>query len=181
MDLEVLPILNKIDLPQADPDRVSEEIEDIIGIDATGAVACSAKTGIGIEDVLECGIILMGSEVKALRIGSANIAESYVDIENGELWLINSYVSLYTQAQNFGHEERRRRKLLVSKKQISKLWQAKGRQAMTIVALKMYFNDKGKVKLLIGTAKGKKQSDKRETEKKRDWNRQKSRLLRDHS
>ena len=104
-----------------------------------------------------------------------------VDIENGELWLINSYVSLYTQAQNFGHEERRRRKLLVSKKQISKLWQAKGRQAMTIVALKMYFNDKGKVKLLIGTAKGKKQSDKRETEKKRDWNRQKSRLLRDHS
>jgi len=115
-----------------------------------------ARYDYSIEDVLECGIILMGSEVKALRIGSANIAESYVDIENGELWLINSYVSLYTQAQNFGHEERRRRKLLVSKKQISKLWQAKGRQAMTIVALKMYFNDKGKVKLLIGTAKGKK-------------------------
>ena len=89
-----------------------------------------ARYDYSIEDVLECGIILMGSEVKALRIGSANIAESYVDIENGELWLINSYVSLYTQAQNFGHEERRRRKLLVSKKQISKLWQAKGRQAM---------------------------------------------------
>ena len=140
-----------------------------------------ARYDYAVEDVLECGIILMGSEVKALRIGSANIAESYVDIENGELWLINSYISLYTQAQNFGHEERRRRKLLVSKKQISKLWQAKGREAMTIVALKMYFNDKGKVKLLIGTAKGKKQSDKRETEKKRDWNRQKSRLLREHS
>ena len=123
----------------------------------------------------------MGSEVKALRIGSANIAESYVDIENGELWLINSYVSLYTQAQNFGHEERRRRKLLVSKKQISKLWQAKGRQAMTIVALKMYFKDKRKCKLLIGTGKGKKKSDKRENGKKRDWNRQKSRLLHDHS
>ena len=140
-----------------------------------------ARYDYAVEDVLECGIILMGSEVKALRIGSANIAESYVDIENGELWLINSYISLYTQAQNFGHEERRRRKLLVSKKQIPKLWQAKGREAMTIVALKMYFNDKGKVKLLIGTAKGKKQSDKRETEKKRDWNRQKSRLLREHS
>ena len=100
-----------------------------------------ARYDYAVEDVLECGIILMGSEVKALRIGSANIAESYVDIENGELWLINSYISLYTQAQNFGHEERRRRKLLVSKKQISKLWQAKGREAMTIVALKMYFND----------------------------------------
>ncbi|MGY9052626.1 MAG: SsrA-binding protein, partial [Rhodobacterales bacterium] len=71
--------------------------------------------------------------------------------------------------------------LLVSKREIAKLWQAKGREAMTIIALKMYFNDKGKVKLLIGTAKGKKQSDKRETEKKRDWNRQKSRLMREHN
>jgi len=139
-----------------------------------------ARYDYAVEDVLECGIILMGSEVKSLRNGTANIAESYVDIENGELWLINSYISLYTQAKNFGHEERRRRKLLVSKREIAKLWQAKGREAMTIVALKMYFNDKGKVKLLIGTAKGKKQSDKRETEKKRDWNRQKSRLMRDH-
>ena len=84
--------------------------------------------------------------------------------------LLSTYIPTYTLLYNNNY-----------KKQISKLWQAKGRQAMTIVALKMYFNDKGKVKLLIGTAKGKKQSDKRETEKKRDWNRQKSRLLRDHS
>lgn len=140
-----------------------------------------ARYDYAVEDTLECGIMLMGSEVKSLRTASAHINESYVDVENGELWLINSYISLYPQARDFGHEERRRRKLLASKREIAKLWQAKGREAMTIVSLKMYFNDKGKVKLLIGTAKGKKQSDKRETEKKRDWNRQKSRLLRDHS
>ena len=140
-----------------------------------------ARFDYAIEDDLECGVMLLGSEVKSLRVNSANIAESYAGVDAGELWLVNSYIAPYEQAKTFGHEERRRRKLLVSKKQISKLWQAKGREAMTIVALKMYFNDKGKVKLLIGTAKGKKQSDKRETEKKRDWNRQKSRLLREHS
>ncbi len=133
-----------------------------------------------IEDVLECGMVLMGSEVKSLRNGSAHITESYADIEDGELWLINSYISLYTQAKNFGHEERRRRKLLVSKRELAKLWQSKGRKGMTLVPLKMYFNDKGRAKLLLGIAKGKNKGDKRETEKSRDWQRQKSRLLRDH-
>lgn len=130
-----------------------------------------------IERDLECGIILLGSEVKSLRTGQSNIAESYASVENGELWLINSYIAAYKQAGVFGHEERRRRKLLVSKKDLSRLWQAIGREGMTLVPLVMYFNDRGRVKIKIGVAKGKKAADKRETEAKRDWNRQKQRLL----
>ncbi len=139
-----------------------------------------ARYDYAVEDTLECGVVLMGSEVKSLRGGGAHITESYADVENGELMLINSYVALYPQARNFGHEERRPRKLLASKREISKLWQAIGRQGMTLVPLKMYFNDKGRVKLLLGIAKGKKKADKRETEKQRDWQRQKSRVLRDY-
>jgi len=139
-----------------------------------------ARYDYAIEEVVECGLMLMGSEVKSLRGGSAHITESYADIEDGELWLINSYISLYTDARNFGHEERRRRKLLVSKRELAKMWKAKGRSGMTLVPLKMYFNEKGKAKLLLGIAKGKKHSDKRETEKNRDWQRQKSRLMKDH-
>lgn len=140
-----------------------------------------ARYDYAVEDTLECGMVLMGSEVKSLRGGGAHITESYADIEGGELILINCYIALYPQARNFGHEERRRRKLLASKREISRLWQAIGRQGMTLVPLKMYFNDKGRIKLLLGIAKGKKKADKRETEKKRDWQRQKSRLLREHS
>ena len=139
-----------------------------------------ARYDYAIEETLECGLMLLGSEVKSLRIGGTNIAESYVDIEDGELVLINSHIAAYAQAKTFGHEERRRRKLLASKREISKLWAAKSRQGMTLVPLKMYFNDKGKAKLLIAAAKGKKNADKRETEKNRDWQRQKSRLMRDH-
>ncbi len=138
-----------------------------------------ARYNYAIEDTIECGMVLQGSEVKSMREGGVNIAESYANIENGELWLINSHVPKYEQAKTFNHEERRHRKLLVSKKELSKLWQAVGRQGMTLVPLKIYFNDKGRAKLLLGIAKGKKKQDKRETEKKRDWQRQKSRLLRD--
>lgn len=130
-----------------------------------------------IESDLECGIVLMGSEVKSLRVGQSNIAESYASVEGGELWLINAYIATYKQAGVFGHEERRRRKLLVSRKELSRLWQAIGRDGMTLVPLVMYFNHVGKVKLKIGVAKGKKAADKRETSAKRDWNRQKQRLL----
>ncbi len=130
-----------------------------------------------IESDLECGIVLMGSEVKALRTGQSNIAESYASVEEGELWLINSYIATYLQAGVFGHEERRKRKLLVSRRERARLWQAVGREGMTLVPLAMYFNDKGRVKLKIGIAKGKKLADKRETEAKRDWGRQKQRLL----
>ncbi len=132
-----------------------------------------------IESDLEAGIILTGSEVKSLRRGQSNIAESYANVEQGELWLINSYIAAYKEAGIFGHEERRRRKLLVSRRELSRLWNATAREGMTIVPLSMYFNDRGIVKLKIGIAKGKKVADKRETEAKRDWNRQKQRLLRD--
>lgn len=130
-----------------------------------------------IESDVECGIILTGSEVKSLRTGQSNIAESYASVEGGELWLINSHIATYMQAGVFGHEERRRRKLLVSKKELSRLWNAVGREGMTLVPLVMYFNHRGRVKIKIGVAKGKKLSDKRDTEAKRDWNRQKERLL----
>ncbi|MFQ5624396.1 MAG: SsrA-binding protein SmpB [Paracoccaceae bacterium] len=132
-----------------------------------------------IEDTLECGIVLEGSEVKSLRQGKAQIAESYANVEEGELWLINSYIPAYAQAKSFGHDERRRRKLLVSKRELSRLWQNTGREGMTLVPLKLYFNAKGIAKLLLGIAKGKKMQDKRETEKKRDWQRQKARLMRE--
>ena len=119
-----------------------------------------------------------GSEVKSLRIGGSNIADSYASIENGELWLINSYIAPYNQAKTFKHEERRRRKLLISKRELSRLWSASAREGMTLVPLVLYFNHKGKAKIKIGIAKGKKIIDKRETEKKRDWQKQKARLLR---
>jgi SsrA-binding protein len=132
-----------------------------------------------IESDLECGIQLMGSEVKSLRTGQSNIAESYASVEEGELWLINSHIAAYKEAGVFGHEERRKRKLLVSRRELSRLWQATGREGMTLVPLVMYFNDRGRVKLKIGVAKGKKVADKREASAKRDWQRDKARLLRD--
>ncbi len=133
-----------------------------------------------IEDNLEAGIMLEGSEVKSLREGKANIAESYATVEGTELWLINSYIPPFSQAMSaaFSHDPRRRRKLLVHKRELARLWQAVGREGMTLVPLKLYFNDKGIAKLDIGLAKGKKQADKRETDKKRDWAREKARILR---
>jgi SsrA-binding protein len=136
-----------------------------------------ARYEYAIEDTIECGIMLQGSEVKSLRIGGANIAESYASIEDGALYLINGYIAPYNQAKTFTHDERRRRKLLVHQKELARLWQSVGRQGMTLIPLKLYFNDKGIAKLLVGIAKGKKMSDKRETEKQRDWGREKQRLL----
>ncbi|WP_319825544.1 SsrA-binding protein SmpB [Thalassovita sp.] len=138
-----------------------------------------ARYDYAIEDDLECGIVLQGSEVKSLRVNSANIAESYASVEEGELWLINGYIAPYEQAKTWGHEERRKRKLLCSKKELARLWNATQRKGMTLVPLVMYFNHRGMVKLKIGIAKGKKIHDKRETEAKRDWSRQKQRLLKE--
>ena len=132
-----------------------------------------------IEDDLEAGLVLEGSEVKSLRQGKANIAESYAAVEGGELWLINAYIPAYAQARTFGHEERRRRKLLVNRRELARLWQGTSRQGMTLVPLSLYFNDRGRAKLSLGIAKGKKLADKRATEAKRDWDRQKARLLRE--
>ena len=136
-----------------------------------------ARFDYAIEEDIEVGIILQGSEVKSLRQGSANIAESYAAVEEGELWLVNCYIAPYAQAKTWGHEERRRRKMLASKRQLSRMWNATQRQGMTLVPIVMYFNDKGLVKLKLGIANGKKLADKRETSAERDWNRQKQRLL----
>lgn len=140
-----------------------------------------ARFDYAIEEDLECGVMLHGSEVKSLRVNSANIAESYASVDEGELWLTNSYIARYEQAKTFGHEERRKRKLLVSMKELSNLWAATQRKGMTLVPLVMYFNHRGIVKLKIGVAKGKKLHDKRETSAKRDWSRQKQRLLKENS
>lgn len=139
-----------------------------------------ARYDYAIEDDLEVGVILEGSEVKSLRKGGSNIAESYAEVAEGELWLVNSYIAPYEQAKMFRHEERRKRKLLVSRKELSNLWNATQRKGMTLVPLVMYFNHRGLVKMKIGIAKGKKNYDKRATEAKRDWGRQKARLLRDN-
>ena len=138
-----------------------------------------ARHNFEIEDTVEAGLVLMGSEVKALREGRANIAESYAKPENGEIWLINAHIPEYRQAGQFNHEPRRPRKLLLKKREIDRLLAATDREGMTIVPLKLYFNQRGIAKLQIGVARGKKMHDKRETQKQRDWDRQKARLLRE--
>ena len=145
----------------------------------SGSVAENRRARFDYEilDTLEAGIMLTGTEVKSLRTGKAQITESYASPERGELWLINAHIPEYLQANRFNHEERRPRKLLVSKKQLAKLSQDVERAGNTIVPLKLYFNERGMAKLLIGVGKGKKSYDKRETEKNRDWNREKSRLM----
>ncbi|MEM6677139.1 MAG: SsrA-binding protein SmpB [Pseudomonadota bacterium] len=132
-----------------------------------------------IEDSLEAGMILEGSEVKALREGRGNIAESYASVEDGELWLVNAYIPPFSQSKDraFGHDERRKRKLLVHARERERLAMGVGREGMTLVPLKLYFNDRGIAKLELGLAKGKKLADKRDTSKQRDWQREKARLL----
>ncbi len=139
-----------------------------------------ARYNYEIIDTYEAGIVLMGTEVKSLREGKANIAESYASDEQGEIWLINSYLPEYLQANRFNHEPRRRRKLLLSGREINRLRVGINREGMTLIPLKIYFNDRGRAKMELALAKGKKLHDKRQSEKERDWNRQKSRLLKDN-
>ncbi len=138
-----------------------------------------ARFNYEIGEPVEAGIALTGTEVKSLRQSRANIAESYVSPENGEIWLINANIPEYRQASHFNHEPRRPRKLLLHKRQIDRLLGAVQREGMTIVPLNLYFNARGLAKVEIAPARGKKLHDKRETEKKRDWQREKSRLLKD--
>ncbi len=138
-----------------------------------------ARYNYTIEDTLEAGLVLTGSEVKSLRAGRANIAESYARTEDGEIYLVNAHISEYKQAGPFGHDPRRPRKLLLHKRQIARLAASVQRDGATLVPLKLYFNDRGIAKLLLGLAVGKRKFDKRETEKRRDWERQKARLMRD--
>ena len=138
-----------------------------------------ARYAYAIEDTLEAGIMLVGSEVKSLRGGKSTIAESYAFSKDGELFLVNAYIPEYTQASRFNHEPKRQRKLLVHKREAARLSIAIQREGMTLIPLKLYFNPKGIAKLELGVAKGKKLHDKRETEKQRDWQRDKARLMRD--
>jgi SsrA-binding protein len=140
-----------------------------------------ARFNYEIGETFEAGIQLLGTEVKSLRANKATIGEAYVSPENGEIWLINSFIPEYTQANQFNHDPRRHRKLLLHRREMTRLMNAVQREGMTIVPLKMYFNGRGMAKIEIALAKGKKIHDKRETEKKRDWQRQKARLLREHN
>jgi SsrA-binding protein len=140
-----------------------------------------ARYNFYVDDELEVGIVLKGSEVKSLRAGEANIADSYADQKDGEIFLINCYIKEYDKANIFNHDSRRPRKLLLHKREITKLAALVQKKGMTLVPLKLYFNDVNRVKLLLGICRGKKQHDKRATEKDRDWNRQKSRIMKDMS
>jgi SsrA-binding protein len=123
--------------------------------------------------------VLTGTEIKALRTGKASIADAYASHENSGIWLINAYIPEYLQANRFNHEPRRPRRLLLHAKQIDKMAQQTEREGMTLVPLDIHYNDKGMAKVTLGVARGKKLHDKRETEKARDWSREKGRLLRD--
>jgi SsrA-binding protein len=139
-----------------------------------------ARYEYAIGDTYEAGIQLTGTEVKSLRAGQANIAESYASAEKGGIFLINAYIPEYKAAGDFfQHEPRRPRRLLMHKKEIHKLAIAVDRQGMTIVPLELYFNERGRAKLKLAVATGKKLHDKRADEAKRDWQRQKARLMRE--
>jgi SsrA-binding protein len=138
-----------------------------------------ARFNYEIEEKLEAGIALLGSEVKSLRTGKANIADAYASSEGGELYLINAHIAEYTQAGRANHDPTRRRKLLVHRREMGRLTGAIQREGMTLVPLRLYFNARGIAKVQLGLAKGKKLHDKRETQKKRDWERQKGRLMRE--
>jgi SsrA-binding protein len=138
-----------------------------------------ARYNYAIGETFEAGIALSGTEVKSLRGGKATIAESYAGEKNGEIFLVNAYIPEYLQANQFNHETKRPRKLLLHRRQIDRLLAAIQREGMTLVPLKIYFNEKGRAKVELALAKGKKLHDKRETEKARDWDREKGRLLRD--
>jgi len=138
-----------------------------------------ARFDYAIEDVYEAGIVLRGTEVKSLRFGDGSITESYAEVNDEEIWLINSNIPEFSHGNRYNHEPRRPRKLLLSAREIAKLHGAVARQGMTLVPLSVYFNERGKAKVELALAKGKNVRDKRDTIKERDWKREQGRLLRD--
>jgi len=136
-----------------------------------------ARHNYQIEEEFEAGIVLLGSEVKSMRSGETNITDSYAEVKDGEVFLINTYIKEYEKSNRFNHESRRVRKLLLHRKQINKLMAAIQRKGMTLVTLKLFFNDQNRAKVMLGLARGKKLHDKRASDKEKDWNRQKARLL----
>jgi SsrA-binding protein len=138
-----------------------------------------ARFNYEILDAFEAGIALTGTEVKSLRVGKATIGESYAGPSGEEFLLFNADIPEYLQANRFNHERKRPRKLLLHKRQINKLVGAVQREGLTVVPLKLYFNDKGRAKIELALARGKTLGDKRQTEKKRDWDRERGRLMRE--
>jgi SsrA-binding protein len=132
-----------------------------------------------IDDKFECGIVLTGTEVKSLRFGEGSIAESYAEVKDDQIWLINANIPEFSHGNRHNHEPKRPRKLLLNAREINKLHGAVMRQGMTLVPLSIYFNGRGRAKVELALAKGKKAPDKRATEKERDWKREQGRIMRD--
>ena len=139
-----------------------------------------ARYDYAIEDVYEAGIALTGTEVKSLRFGEGSIAESYAEVKDGEVWLINANIPEFSHGNRFNHEPKRPRKLLLHAKEVNKMFGAVMRQGMTLVPLSVYFNSRGRAKVELAIARGRKAHDKRDYEKEKDWKREQGRLLRQH-
>lgn len=138
-----------------------------------------ARFDYSIDQVFEAGIALTGTEVKSLRFGDGSIGDSYAEVKDAEIWLINSHIPEFSHGNRFNHEPRRPRKLLLSGREIRKLHGAVNREGMTLVPLSVYFNGRGRAKVELALAKGKKAHDKRESTKEREWKREQGRLMRD--
>lgn len=138
-----------------------------------------ARYDYAIGDIYEAGIVLTGTEVKSLRFGEGSIVESYAEVKDGQVWLINSNIPEFSHGNRFNHEPKRPRKLLLHEREITKFHGAIARQGMTLVPLSVYFNSRGRAKVELAIAKGKKAPDKRDTIKERDWKREQGRLLKD--
>lgn len=137
-----------------------------------------ARHNYAVEDTLEAGIMLTGSEVKSLRLGRCTLVEAFAQTENGEMFLLNAHIPAYEGASHFQHAETRKRKLLLHRKEIDRLMAAVQRKGMTVVPLSIYFNDRGRAKVQLGLAKGKNAIDRRDDIKKREWQREQARLMR---
>lgn len=138
-----------------------------------------ARYEYSIDEVFEAGIALTGTEVKSLRFGEGSIAEAYAEVKDDQLWLVNANVPEFSHGNRFNHEPKRPRKLLMHQREINRLGGAITRQGMTLIPLSIYFNDRGRAKVELALAKGKKLHDKREAEKEKDWKREQGRLLRE--
>lgn len=138
-----------------------------------------ARFDYAIDEVFEAGIALQGTEVKSLRFGEGSITESYAEVRDGQVWLVNSNVPEFSHGNRFNHEPKRPRKLLLHEREIAKMHGAVARKGMTLVPLSVYFNGQGRAKVELALAKGKNAADKRDTIKERDWKREQSRLMRD--
>lgn len=161
--------------------KKKEEKKKLISVDHTVADNRRARFDFFLEEKFQCGVMLTGTEVKSLRHGQCSFNEAFAGEKGGDIWLYNAYIPPYNPAgAHLQHEPKRPRKLLLKKKEIDKLLGSIKREGYTLVPVRIYFNSRGLAKVEIALAKGKKQHDKRETEKKRDWNREKGRVLRDN-